>query len=114
MASKRVRLISDEAAFTAAINNSSVPVVVDLFAVWCSPCKAIAPVIEQIATELADSVDVYKVDVDEVPSIAQNLGVRSIPTLVFYRNGKVVEKLVGSRSRSEYIAAIERARTAAV
>jgi thioredoxin 1 len=112
MSSERISKIVGEKEFATAINDAAAPVVMDFFATWCSPCKAIAPILDQIANELADGVRIYKVDVDENPDIAESLGVRSIPTLFFYRNGQMVEKIGGQRSKGEYLAAIERARSA--
>jgi thioredoxin 1 len=112
MSSERISKIVGEKEFDAVINGAATPVVMDFFATWCSPCKAIAPILDQIADELAEGVRICKVDVDENPALTQNLGVRSIPTLFFYHNGKMVEKIGGQRSKAEYLAAIERARSA--
>lgn len=72
-----------------------VPVLVDFWAPWCGPCRAIAPMLEQLSTELGDSVKITKVNVDENEDLARRFAVRSIPTLLIFRDGKVVDQIVG-------------------
>ena len=76
-------------------------VLVDFWATWCGPCKMLAPTIDAIATEYKDRVVVGKVDVDENEAIARRFGIMSIPTLFLFRDGEVVEKLVGYRLKTE-------------
>ncbi len=82
--------------FKQEVLESSVPVLVDFWAEWCGPCKMIAPAIEQLAEEFEGKAKVVKVDVDAEPGLGQQYGVRSIPTLLFFRDGKVVEQLIGA------------------
>lgn len=83
------------ADFDAEVLQSSVPVLVDLWAVWCGPCRAIAPHVDAIAQEYAGRVKVVKVNVDEEPELALRYGIQSIPTLLFFKDGKVQDMIVG-------------------
>ncbi|MBE5800266.1 MAG: thioredoxin [Clostridiales bacterium] len=84
------------------------PVLVDFWATWCGPCRMIAPVIEEVASEFEGRAVVGKVDVDEEPGLAQRFGVMSIPTLIVMKGGKVVEQAVGARGRADVAAMISR------
>ena len=92
--------------FESVVLNSDKPVLVDFWATWCGPCKMIAPVIEEISEEYADKIVVAKLDVDEVPSIAGQYNVMSIPTLVVFENGKEVNRMVGFRPKAQIVAAL--------
>ena len=80
-------LVITEANFETEVVGSSIPVLVDFWATWCGPCKMISPIIDQIATEMAGVAKVGKVDVDGNVSLANRFGIRSIPTLLFFKNG---------------------------
>ena len=95
---KPIELTRDN--FTEEVTNSPVPVLIDLWAPWCGPCRMMAPVIDEIA-ESASGFKVGKVNVDEQMEIAASLGVRSIPTLLFFKNGELADKSVGLVSKQE-------------
>jgi thioredoxin 1 len=85
-----------DANFEQEVLKSDIPVLIDLWAVWCGPCKMIAPFIEELAGEYQGKVKVGKVDVDNNPNVSVQYGVRSIPTLLFFNGGKVVDQIIGA------------------
>ena len=85
--------------FDQEVLGSSQPVLVDFFADWCGPCKMQAPIIEQLAEEIDDKAKIGKLDVDANPAIAQKYEVMSIPTLIIFKDGQVVERLTGLQSK---------------
>ena len=107
MASSRITNL-DATNFESLVKASPVPVVVDFWAPWCGPCKAIAPVLDQIADELGDTVKITKVNVDDNIALAQQFGVQNIPTLLFFKNGQIVDKIIGSKSKADLVATIKK------
>lgn len=89
-----------DATFEAEVEKHEGLVVVDFWATWCGPCRAIAPIIDQLATEYAGKVKVAKVDVDSNQRTGMRFNVRSIPTLLFFKNGKVVDQVIGAQPRA--------------
>jgi thioredoxin 1 len=81
--------------------------VVDFWAEWCGPCRAIGPVIEELSKEFDGKVKVGKVNVDENPQVSMNFGITSIPAILFIKNGKVIDKLVGAQPKSNFVKKIE-------
>ena len=97
------------AEFEEKVLKSDVPVLVDFWAEWCGPCKRIGPSVEQLATEYAGKAKVFKLDVDQDPTIASHYGVMSIPALLVFKGGKVVDQMVGAASKQTIAQLIERA-----
>ncbi len=108
MASEKVLTITD-ATFDAEVVKSDQPVLVDFWATWCAPCKAIAPTIDAIAEEYDGQVKVGKVNVDDSPATPGKYGVRGIPTIILFKDGKVVDQVVGAVPKSQLEVLIKKA-----
>lgn len=107
MASANVKELTDS-NFEAEALKSDVPVLVDFWAVWCGPCKQIAPTVDALADEYNGRLKVAKMDVDRHQIVPQQYGIRSIPTLLIFKGGKVVGQVVGAASRSKLEAEIQK------
>ena len=92
-----------DSSFAEEIGSSSEPVVVDFWAEWCGPCKMIAPVLEEIATEQAGKVRIGKLNVDDNPKTAQQFEVMSIPTLIIFKDGEPKKRLVGAKGKGQLL-----------
>ncbi|MDF3128967.1 thioredoxin [Kiritimatiellaeota bacterium B1221] len=105
MAGKTIEVGQD--TWSSEVESSSIPVLVDFWAEWCGPCRAIGPTLEQLADDYDGKLKVVKVNVDENRELAQKFGVRSIPFLLIIKEGEVVENMVGALGKPEFVAKIE-------
>jgi thioredoxin 2 len=90
-----------DASFADEVLNYNGPVLVDFWAPWCGPCKMVSPILDQLASEYSGTVKIAKLNVDENPVIASKYGIRSIPSLLFFKNGKIVNTLMGVQPKAE-------------
>ena len=93
------KVVTDETFETEVLNNSK-PVIVDYWAEWCGPCRMVSPVLEEIATEHADKIDVVKLNIDENPKVSQRYQIMAIPTMNVFSGGQVVKQIVGAKPKS--------------
>lgn len=104
--SEHIKNVSDDSFETDVLGNDK-PVLVDYWAEWCGPCKMIAPVLEEVATEYAENMVVAKLNIDENPNTPPKYGIRGIPTLMMFRGGEVVATKVGALSKTQLIEFIQ-------
>jgi thioredoxin len=93
------KVVTDD-TFDADVLQNSKPVIVDYWAEWCGPCRMVAPVLEEIASEHADKIDVVKLNIDENPKVAQRYQIMAIPTMNVFHNGEVVKQIVGAKPKA--------------
>lgn len=110
--SEFVKDVSDS-SFEKDVLGSSKPVLVDFWAQWCTPCRMLAPTVEAVAQQYTDSATVVKLNVDDNPSTAQRYGIKGIPTLILFREGKEVERVVGATSKESITRMIDKYTSAA-
>ena len=108
MASEKIMAFTD-ANFDREVLQSDIPVLVDFWATWCAPCKAIAPLVDAAANEYAGKIKVGKVNVDENPATPAKYGVRGIPTLILFKGGAIIDQIVGAVPKSQLEALIAKA-----
>jgi thioredoxin 1 len=109
MTNESILLHVNDNNFSNQVLESDLPVLVDFWAIWCGPCKSIGPVVDQLAKEYAGRVKIAKLNVDENPAIPSQYSVRSIPTLILFKGGKVLEQIVGACPKTRLVAMIEKA-----
>jgi thioredoxin len=97
----------NDSNFDAMVTGSELPVVVDFWATWCGPCRAISPIVDQMAEKYAGRVSVVKCNVDDSTDIPVKFGIRNIPTLLFFKNGELVDRVVGGVPQAELEKKIE-------
>lgn len=95
--------------FSTEVLNSDLPVLVDFWATWCGPCRSISPIVEQLAKEFTGRVKITKLNVDENPAIPSQYGVRGIPTLILFKDGKILDQIVGAVPKARLKTLIEKA-----
>jgi thioredoxin 1 len=98
-----------DSTFQTEVLKSEIPVLVDFWAVWCGPCKAIAPVVEELATLYKGKVKIGKMDVDHEQMVPQQFGIRSIPTLLVFKGGRVVDTIIGAVPKSKIEESLKKA-----
>ncbi|OYT16485.1 MAG: thioredoxin [Bacteroidetes bacterium 4572_77] len=96
-----------DANFDELVLKADKPVIIDFWAVWCGPCRMVGPIVNEIGDEYKDSLVVGKVDVDNNPGVAAKYGIRNIPTILFFKNGEVVDKQVGAVPKQVLVGKVE-------
>jgi thioredoxin 1 len=101
-------VIVEDGTFDSEVLKSDLPVLVDFWAVWCGPCKAIAPAVEEIARDFKGKLKVAKLDIDNHQATPQRYGIRSIPTLLLFKGGRVVDTIIGAVPKSKLVASVQK------
>ncbi len=101
-------LVITDTSFDAEVLKSEKPVLVDFWAPWCGPCKAIGPIIDELAVDFGDKIKFAKCNVDENPLTPGKYGIRSIPTIIFFKNGSIAEQVIGAVPKTKLEAAIKK------
>jgi thioredoxin 1 len=99
MSDKIANLTND--TFKAAVSSSTTPLLVDFWAPWCGPCKAIAPMLDELANEFEGKISIAKVNIDDNETIAAEFGIRAIPTMLLFKGGRVIEQIVGRLAKAD-------------
>lgn len=97
------KILNDNEEFKSVVLESNIPVMVDFFATWCGPCKMLSPVIDELATEFEGKATIVKVDSDKMGQVCQDYSIRLLPTLVFFKEGKEIDRIVGPADKEDII-----------
>jgi len=101
-------IVVNESNFAHEVVESTTPVLVDFGATWCGPCRALAPIVEELAKEYAGKLKVATVDIDQAPGVAQKFNIMSVPTLIFFKGGQAKDKVIGVKPKADLKARIDK------